>query len=485
LDGTYEKALLGIDKEKWDYAYRLFQCLVVSIRPLRVEELAELFTVQPGTESIPRFNACWRPENAEEFVLSACSTLVAVVNIHGNKVVQFSHFSVREYLTSSRIANSEHVSHFHILQRPAHSLLAGACLSVLLQLHGRINKTTIRNFPLAWYAAEHWVDHAQFEDVSSDVQDGMERLFDRDKPHFAAWIWVYDIDGYSPGYTHNPKPPGASPLYYAALCGFRDIAERLIDKHPQDVNARGGTRVTPLHVAADTKRLNIVLLLLERGADVGSRDLWRVTPLHLASHHGYADIVQSLIAYGAEPNTEKIDRETPLFVASREGRLEAARVLLGHGSNANHSGISAWTPLHIAAENGHEHVVRLLLEYGANPNAQTSNASTPLHIASFQGKIAVVMVLLEYGVYVDARDSEEETPLHDAAKEGHLEVVQLLLDHGADVNAKNEERCAAWHLAAENGHLQVVELFRRHGEDPNEEARYVGTMELDTPGLFY
>lgn len=42
LDATYERALLGISKQTQDYAHRLFQCLVVSIRPLRVEELAEI-----------------------------------------------------------------------------------------------------------------------------------------------------------------------------------------------------------------------------------------------------------------------------------------------------------------------------------------------------------------------------------------------------------------------------------------------------------
>ena len=41
FDKTYEETLLGIDKEKREYAQRLFQCLSVSIHPCRVEELAE------------------------------------------------------------------------------------------------------------------------------------------------------------------------------------------------------------------------------------------------------------------------------------------------------------------------------------------------------------------------------------------------------------------------------------------------------------
>ena len=43
-----------VDERKLDYAHRLFQCRVVSKRPLRVEELAELFAIQlNGTKRRP------------------------------------------------------------------------------------------------------------------------------------------------------------------------------------------------------------------------------------------------------------------------------------------------------------------------------------------------------------------------------------------------------------------------------------------------
>jgi hypothetical protein len=53
LDKTYERTLLGIDKEKREYAQRLLRCLTVSIRPLRVEELAEVFASSGWRGSTP------------------------------------------------------------------------------------------------------------------------------------------------------------------------------------------------------------------------------------------------------------------------------------------------------------------------------------------------------------------------------------------------------------------------------------------------
>jgi ankyrin repeat protein len=469
LDETYERTLLGIDREKWDYAYRLFQCLVVSIRPLRVEELAEVLAVRHDEERIPEFEADWRPENARDALLSSCSTLVAVVDIDGEEVVQFSHFSVKEFLTSKRIANSDRVSHFHILLQPAHTFLARASLSVLLQLDDRIDKNNIKNFPLASYAAKHWVDHVQFEDISSLIQDGMEILFDKDRPHFAAWVWVHDLDKHSLRARMSgpcPEQPDAPPLYYAALCGFHDMTKRLVATYPKDVNSRGGHCATPLHASVNKGHLEATLVLLEQGADVNARDDEDGTPLHRASQHGHPEVVRSLLLRGANPNVENENNETPLYLASRKGRVEAVKLLLEYKADPNHQDSWGWSALRTASANGQDDVARLLLSYGADPNSRDADQNTPLHMASLNGRIATVQVLLEYGSHVDARDRRGGTPLHDAAQDGYLEATLLLLEHGADANAQKEDRWAALHVAAGNGHLEVVELLLKYGGDP-------------------
>jgi hypothetical protein len=77
-------------------------------------------------------------------VISACSSLIAIADKGGQQVVQFSHFSVKEFLTSSRLAVAEpRLSYFHILPEPAHTVLAHASLSVLLHLDDEIDRDTI------------------------------------------------------------------------------------------------------------------------------------------------------------------------------------------------------------------------------------------------------------------------------------------------------------------------------------------------------
>ena len=160
LDETYERILRNINKANRDHAHRLLQCLTAAIRPLRVAELAEILAIDFGTAhrgGTSKLNIDWRWEDQQEAVLSTCSSLISVVDEDGGQIVQFSHFSVKEFLTSSRIGGSSaDVSRFHIPLEPAHTILAKACLGVLLRLGELVDGDNVKDkFPLAGYAAEH------------------------------------------------------------------------------------------------------------------------------------------------------------------------------------------------------------------------------------------------------------------------------------------------------------------------------------------
>ncbi|KAH9055838.1 hypothetical protein EDB83DRAFT_2265301 [Lactarius deliciosus] len=187
LDETYERILKEINNATREHSYRLLQCLTVAARPLLVEELAELLTIDPNAGGIPKFNTNWRWEDQEEAVLSACSSLVTVIIDNGSRVVQFSHFSVKEFLTSDRLAScTEEVSRFHIPTEPSHMILAQACLGALLYLDDHTEDDD-DDVPLIRYAAEYWIEHAKVGSVEIHMKDAMDYFFDMDKPYFSTW----------------------------------------------------------------------------------------------------------------------------------------------------------------------------------------------------------------------------------------------------------------------------------------------------------
>jgi Ankyrin repeats (3 copies)/Ankyrin repeat len=403
LDETYERVLREINKANREHARRLLQCLTVALRPLRVEELAEVLAIDfnaPARGGIPQLNPNWRWADQHQAVLSTCSSLIAIVDDGDSKVVQFSHFSVKEYLTSDRLARSSvDVSRYHIVLEPAHTILAQACLGVLLRLDDYINEDNVGDIPLVKYAAQYWVDHAQFEKVASRIRDAMEYFFDADKPHWAAWCRVQMIDkwwwSFSPG-----KLQGAFPLYYASLGGFYDMAEHLVGKHPEHINARGGRMATPLVAALCGKHFEVAELLHQNGADVNVRDHGEGTILREACANEALDIVQWLLNHGADMNAQ--------------------------GGN--------WAPLIVAAYYGHLKAVQMLLEHDADIHIRNRLGMTALHAAanlSSRDQADIMRVLLDYGAIIDAEDEDGRTPLQLALARGIDDNATLLKEHGA------------------------------------------------------
>src|SRR5487761_297216 len=283
LDDTYERTLQGIPKQKRQHAHRLFQCLVAATRPLEVDELAEIFTIEFDADATYNRVEEWRPENPREAVLSACTTLISIIDDKSDKIVQFSHFSVKEFLTSDRFRMSSIGNNlqFYIPLEDAHTVLARACMTVLLQLDETTDKRRLASYPLAFYAAHHWAGHAKFGDVASRFQDVMGRLFDPKMPYFASWIWMRGLHGRGQQdmywLAECPSRPEETPLYYAAFFGLLGLARHLVT-HGEDVNANDG-QGSPLHAASGEGHVDVARLLLDLGADVNLRNGEGSTPL--------------------------------------------------------------------------------------------------------------------------------------------------------------------------------------------------------------
>ena len=430
--------LKSINQATRTYAHRLLQCLTVAIRPLRLEELAEVlaFDFDDAPGGIPRLNQDWQRQDREQAVLSTCSSLIAVVADGDSRVVQFSHFSVKEFLISDRLAAAVvDLSFHHIALEPAHTVMTQACLSVLLQLDGSTQKTSPYpgRFPLARYAGKHWVDHAKFERASLHVKDGMEKLFDTDKPYFSRWIDMYDMDDIIWGldeYDIIPERLDAAPVYYAALCGLCDIVEKLITENPEQVDARGGAIGTALHAMARKSHVKVGQVLLRHGADLNAPGRWQQTPLHLASLLGHLEIVQWLLIHGANVNATDDMQWTPLHGATLHGHFEVVRTLLRYKPDLDAQNKIGQTPLHVASSQGQVNILRLLLDHGADAMVCAIDQSTPLLLASACGKLEVVHILLEHGVDIDAEDGMGITPYQIALRKEYDDIAQLLLAHG-------------------------------------------------------
>jgi len=500
LTETYERLLKKIDEQKRKSTHNIFQFLTVSARPLSVQELAEVLAISSDEEpaGIPKFDPSLRVLDAESAVRSVCSCLIAIDDINGEKQVRFSHFSVLDFLTSNQLGGvyPTSLSTYHVLPQLAHIFAAKVCLSVLLKLNCRIANDNVKvMFPLATYAAQHWVDHVKSVDASSLVQleGGMNRLFDERRPQFAAWIWVYDIDNPSgPHLIHNhPRTPEKSPLYYAALCGLLNMVEYLAKSHPDDINSTGHDGRTPLHAALRNGNSGVALALLEKGADANAQDNRGETPLQIASWRGDIEAMNSLLDHNAEMDAMNRDNETPLSLASSKGNLGAVRLLLDRRPDLAYQQVALRrTALHVATIHGHQPIVQLLLDRGADINAEDRDCRTPLHLVADQGRDDIASLLLQRGAKVDVRDVSKLTPLHLAsqfkvaevllgkdarvnanAKDGHPDPLRAPVECGTGVSARDVDGWTPLHMASYYGYGDLAPFLVERGADVTVRTR--------------
>lgn len=188
--------------------------------------------------------------------------------------------------------------------------------------------------------------------------------------------------------------------------------------------------VSYLMSACDGGNLNIVDLLVGRGAKINAVDSEGNTALDYTLYRGAIDVVDRLLSLGADINTPS-QRVTTLLKACRIGNVDVIDRLLRHGANPNL--LDEWnqSPLFAACRSGRLDVVDRLLCVGSDVNHVVNGGLTILMSACGSCNVEVVSRILSMGVDVNFQNEVGETALLMACKDGSVDVVKELLKHNA------------------------------------------------------
>ena len=116
--------------------------------------------------------------------------------------------------------------------------------------------------------------------------------------------------------------------------GDREGALEMIDAGA-DVNGAQGDGTTPLHWAVYKVDVELIRLLLERGAKPDVMNNYGSSPLAEAAKVGNAQLVEILLDAGADVESANQEGQTALMLAARAGSMNVAEVLVGHGADVN------------------------------------------------------------------------------------------------------------------------------------------------------
>lgn len=196
----------------------------------------------------------------------------------------------------------------------------------------------------------------------------------------------------------------APPLHRAVLLGDSATVSELLASKKVDVNGESQYS-SPLHYAVLEDFTDIARLLLEAGADAKGVDKRDLTPLHGVRSVGMAKL---LLKAGASVNAVSNRGRTPLHHAAASNNVNLVKYLLGAGANAKGVDEHGRTPLHGVNFVG---IAKLLLGAGANVNAKDNLLGhTPLHDKAQKNKVNMVRYLLDAGADINAVSQSGKRP---------------------------------------------------------------------------
>jgi len=140
---------------------------------------------------------------------------------------------------------------------------------------------------------------------------------------------------------------------------------------------------TALHAAAENGNLEIVELLIGRGADANLKDIHGRVPMFVALANHHPGVAKMLAEAATDPSVRTTDGSTLLMAAVRAEDVELVRWALDNGveidvarPTKNHA-----TALMMAAGAGNLEIVGLLLDSGADPGVTNHKGKTALELA--------------------------------------------------------------------------------------------------------
>ncbi|KAK8245511.1 hypothetical protein IWZ00DRAFT_428803, partial [Phyllosticta capitalensis] len=444
LDETYSRILREIPDERRSSTIRILQFLSYCGTPFTIRAAVDAIAV--NSERAPYFDEEDRMPDPKE-IAAYCSSLVTVVSWTEwsdddydydpdtdyyeweETGLQLAHFSVKEYLTSSRIDENFATG---LTETVARASIAKICLSYCLGVtDGRSQYTDLAyldwEFPFLRYATRYWRENARITQESSETVRSLATDFYMTKRCFE--IATSDTRG------------NQCPLHHASHTGIIDVVKVLL-QNGADVNAKTFGDETALQFASAAGHLQIVQVLLEHCVFANLQCRFLEDALAVAAEEGHTrrETVRVLLDSGADVNALSSGNETALYAASSERHLQTVRLLLSRGANTELQGDYDGNPLHTASKRGYADVVRTLLNHGSSVNAVFESPGeyppqrSPLSFALESGDHETVRVLFEHGAEVRQEDNTSGIAVAEAARHGQIHVLHELLKHGAEIN---------------------------------------------------
>ena len=233
---------------------------------------------------------------------------------------------------------------------------------------------------------------------------------------------------------------------------------KLLVRNGADVN-EANYLGAPLQVSVFRSQLaanyDVAVFLIQNGANVNQEADNGSTPLTLASDLGKTELVELLLKNGADVNYElPVTKFTPLLLASRGGHLATVEQLIKSGANVNYKDTTGMSILTWSMLPNNTEIAKTLINSGADVSGVFA-----LQAALAHNNANMVKFLVKHAVDINGSAYGEMPLIVWAAKNNMTKAVQILIDNGADIHAKSTDGTTALDYALLNRDYDLVKIL--------------------------
>lgn len=212
---------------------------------------------------------------------------------------------------------------------------------------------------------------------------------------------------------------------------------------------------------------------LDHGFLPNTKDKMGDTALHNASGFANVEIVKLLISRGADVNCQNDNKETPihyLAICSSRGedtgrklpqRLLILKLLVNAHANLDVKDENKMTAIQVSRN---PQFISALLNNGVDPAdfRKIVNSDWYLPSSAQEGNLDLVKIALKYGANINTHNHSDnnETALHYAIQYSHIDVIRYLIKQGADINNKNGTGQTPIDYAHKTGRKDIIAIVR-------------------------
>ena len=240
---------------------------------------------------------------------------------------------------------------------------------------------------------------------------------------------------------------GWTALMYASENGHMEIVKLLLEKGADiSIRSRKGYRkgYTALLIAAEKGNANIIEILLNAGADINERINFILkfkgkSAVEIAHKRGHEKLLELLILRGADlTNLKETIIENLIINKIKIGDMSSCLLIMNNYKvNYKYKDKDDNTFLHHAALVDNKELLKEFIKRGCNISLRNINGFTALVIALQKGYIDLVKLLIDKGANVNDKEGNGMTTLIIASKEAHVEVVKTLIDKNVNIYEKD------------------------------------------------